>query len=126
VLSVFIQANDKQIKMIYCEPTEIFKCTTLKCEKFEVVNVDGAQYFEVDLEKKMLTGIIGKAQLKIDNIVSRHGNENTFIFFGTHADSKFDWILRIDKKTGKMILLSTNGDLDGFTTYGNCKWEKEK
>ena len=124
--SIFMQASDTAIKIIQCEPTAIFKCTMQKCDRYEVVNVDEVQYFEIDLEKKTLAGKIGNTQLEIDNIVSRHGNENTFVFFGTHEDSRFDWILRIDKKTGKMILLSTNADLDGFTTYGSCKWEKEK
>jgi hypothetical protein len=121
-----LQANDKKVKVIKCEPTFLYKCTIEKCEKIEVVNVDDIQYFEIDIEKKTLAGKIAKEQLDIENIVSRHGNENTFVFFGTHADSKFDWILRIDKKTQKMILLSTDASLDGFTMYGTCKWEVEK
>jgi len=124
--SLFLQAEELQTGMIACEPTHIYKCNPEKCERIEVVNVEGVQYFEIDIVKKTLTGKIGTAEIDIENIVSRHGNENTFIFFGTHADSEFDWVLRINKKNGKMILQSTNEALDGFTTYGVCKWHSSK
>jgi len=124
--SRFLQAEELQTDIIACEPTHIYKCNLEKCERFEVVNVEGVQYFEIDIAKKTLTGKIGTAEIDIENIVSRHGNENTFVFFGTHADSEFDWVLRIDKKTKKMILQSTNEALDGFTTYGSCKWQSAK
>ncbi len=116
------QAEEVKTKSIQCEPNLIYKCTTDKCEQFEVVNVDEVQFFEIDIEKKTLTGKVGNDQLDMEHIVSRHGNENTFVFFGTHADSKFDWILRIDKKTRMMVLLATNAALDSFTVYGTCKW----
>ena len=119
-------ASEGSVGIISCEPTQIYKCSLQKCEKFEVVNVDGTQYFEIDSEKKTLSGKIGSTVLDIENIISRHGNANTFIFFGTHADSEFDWVLRINKKSGKMIVVSTNAELDGFTTYGSCKWENKK
>jgi hypothetical protein len=125
-LSTLVQANENKVKTIVCEPSLLYKCTMQQCEKIEVVNIDGIQSFEIDLEKKMLLGKIGEAEVDIENVISRHGNENTFIFFGTHADSKFDWILRIDKKTRKMVLLATNEDLVGFTVYGTCKWEAGK
>jgi len=125
-LTVLVQAEEVKTKKIACEPTLVYGCTEEKCVKIEVVNVDGVQYFEIDLEKKTLKGIIGEAQVDIEHIASRHGNENTFIFFGTHADSKFDWVLSIDKKTKKMILLASNKELDGFTIYGTCKWEEGK
>ena len=121
--SVLVEADGNSAAYISCEPTQIFKCTPEKCEKFRVVNIDEVQYFEIDAAKKTLSGKIGTATLHIENIVNRHGNANTFVFFGTHADSEFDWILRINKKSGKMILVSTNADLDGFTTYGTCTWE---
>ena len=125
-LTVLAQSQDAKTKKIACEPTLVYGCTEDKCVKIEVVNVDGVQYFEIDPEKKTLEGIIGEARVDIEHIVSRHGNEKTFIFFGTHADSKFDWVLRIDKKTKKMVLLATNEELDGFTVYGTCKWEEGK
>jgi len=125
-LTVFGQGNDKKVNLIECEPSLVYACTLEDCEKIEVVNIDGIQHFEIDLEKNTLIGKIGEAQVDIENIISRHGNENTFIFFGTHADSKFDWALRIDKKSKNMILLATNEKLDGFTVYGTCKWEVEK
>jgi len=122
-----VQADEKKTTtLIECEPSIVYACTIGECEKIEVVNIDGVQYFEIDLEKNTLTGKIGKAQVDIENIISRHGNENTFVFFGSHADSKFDWTLRIDKKSRKMILLATNENLDGFTVYGTCKWEAGK
>jgi len=124
-----IQAEGEKASVtIECEPTLIYACTPEKerCEQIKVVNIDGIQYFEIDPEKNTLVGKIGEAQVDIENIVSRHGNKNTFIFFGTHADSKFDWVLRIDKESKKMILLATNEMLEGFTVYGTCKWEVEK
>jgi len=124
LLSSVVYAAESRAKIIACEPTEIYKCTLDKCEKFQVVNIDEIQYFEIDPEKKTLTGKIGNSQLEIEHIASRHGNENTFVFFGTHADSNFDWLLRINKKSRKMILQSTNENLDGFTIYGSCKWEE--
>ena len=126
-LSTFIYAGDINRKVISCEPSMVYKCTMQECEKIEVVNIDDEiQYFGIDLEKKTLVGKIGNATVDVENITSRHGNKNTFVFFGTHADSKFDWILRIDKKTNKMVLLATNVNLDGFTVYGTCNWEAEK
>ena len=126
MLSIFTSAAETKVKTISCEPTLLYKCTLKGCDEIEVVNLDpeDLQHFEVDTEKKTLTGKIGTSTVDIENILSRHGNENTFIFFGTHADSKYDWILRIDKKSKKMILLSTNVNLDGFTIYGTCKWEE--
>jgi hypothetical protein len=124
-----VQADEKKaVSTIECKPALIYACTLEKerCEHIEIVNIDGVQHFEIDLEKSTMVGKIGEAQLDIENIVSRHGNEKTFIFFGTHADSKFDWILRIDKKSKKMILLATNENLDSFTVYGTCKWEAGK
>jgi hypothetical protein len=122
-----VQADEKRAaNIIACEPSLVHACTLTECEDIEVVNIDGVQHFEIDLEKSTLIGKIGESQLDIENIVSRHVNEKTFIFFGTHADSKFDWVLRIDKKSQKMILLATNENLDGFTVYGTCKWEVEK
>ena len=122
-----VQADEKRAaNIIACEPSLVHACTLTECEDIEVVNIDGVQHFEIDLEKSTMVGKIGEAQLDIENIVSRHVNEKTFIFFGTHADSKFDWVLRIDKKSQKMILLATNENLDGFTVYGTCKWEVEK
>jgi hypothetical protein len=122
-----VQADEKRAAtIITCEPSLVHACTLKECEDIEVVNIDGVQHFEIDLEKSTLIGKIGESQLDIENIVSRHVNEKTFIFFGTHADSKFDWVLRIDKKSQKMILLATNENLDGFTVYGTCKWEVEK
>jgi len=126
LFSLSLEAGEVQTNKIVCEPSLIYQCTAQKCEKFEIVNVEGVQYFEIDIEKKTLIGKIGTSDLDIENIVSRHGNANSFVFFGTHADSKFDWILRINKKSGKMILVSTNAGLDGFTTFGSCKWEREK
>lgn len=126
-LSIFVQAEEaKRATIIECEPSLVYACTLESCEKVEVVNIDGVQHFEIDLEKKTLVGKIGEAQVDVEHVVSRHGNENTFIFFGTHSDSKFDWVLRIDKKTKKMILLATNKNLDGFTVYGTCGWGVEK
>ena len=126
IWTLFVHAGEEKVNIISCEPTQIYKCTMEKCEKFEVVNVDEVQYFEIDTGKQTLTGKIGNAVVDMENITSRHGNENTFVFFGTHADSKFDWVLRIDKKIKKMVLLATNVYLDGFTVYGTCKWEEGK
>ena len=126
VWTLSVHAGEEKVNIISCEPTQIYKCTIEKCEKFNVVNFDEVQYFEIDMIEKTLTGKIGSAELDIEHIVSRHGNADTFVFFGTHADSKFDWVLRINKKSGKMILVSTNADLDGFTTYGSCKWETKE
>ena len=123
----FVQAEEKKATtIIECEPSLVYACTLKECQDIEVVNIDGVQHFEIDLEKKTLIGKIGEAQVDIENLISRHGNENIFVFFGSHADSKFDWTLRIDKKSKKMILLATNENLDGFTVYGTCKWEAEK
>ena len=119
-------AGEEKVSIISCEPTDIYKCTMEKCEKFQIVNVDDVQYFEINVAQKTLTGKIGNTVVDMENIISRHGNENTFVFFGTHADSKFDWALRIDRKSSKMVLLATNADLDGFTVYGTCKWEAGK
>jgi len=126
VWTLSVHAGEEKVNTISCEPTQIYQCMMEKCEKFEVVNVDEVQYFEINMEKKTLTGKIGNAVVDLENIISRHGNENTFVFFGTHADSKFDWLLRIDKKTAKMVLLATNANLDGFTVYGTCRWEAGK
>ena len=125
MLTIFASAAETQVKTISCAPYLLYKCTPEGCDGIEVVNVDpeNVHHFEVDIEKKTLAGKIGSSTLDIKNIVSRHGNEKTFIFFGTHADSKFDWILRIDKKSKNMILLATNMDLDSFTVYGTCSWE---
>ncbi|KYJ86773.1 hypothetical protein [Sulfurovum riftiae] len=127
-LGTLLFAEEIPQETIVCEPTLIYACSPEKdrCEQVEVVNIDGVQYFEIDTKKNTLIGKIGEAQVDIENIISRHGNENTFIFFGTHADSKFDWVLRIDKKSKKMILLATNENLDGFTVYGTCRWEEGK
>lgn len=124
LMTIYIHANE--VKMIQCEPTQIYKCTLEKCEKYRVVNVDDVQYFEIDLAKKTLIGKIGQDTFDIENIVSRHGNKNTFIFFGTHADSEYDWILRINKKNGKLVIVGADGELNSFTTFGTCKWETEK
>ena len=126
MLTLFVQAETSTTNSISCEPSMVYRCTVQECEKVEVVNIDNeVQYFEVDTQKKTLVGKIGNATVDIENIISRHGNENTFVFFGTHANSEFDWILRIDKKSKKMVLLATNVNLDGFTVYGNCKWEEK-
>jgi hypothetical protein len=126
-LSQFMHGGDSnKVRTIECEPTVLYASTAKKSEKVEIVNIDGVQHFGIDLEKKRLVGKIGEAEVDIENIISRHGNENTFIFFGTHADSKFDWVLRIDKKTKKMILLAANADLVGFTVHGTCTWEAGK
>ena len=124
-LSLFTYGEEK-VATIECEPTFLYASTENRVEKIEVVNIDGVQHFSIDLKKKKLVGKIGEAEVDIENIVSRHGNENSFIFFGTHADSKFDWILRIDKKTKRMILLATNEELVGFTVHGTCRWEAGK
>jgi len=132
ILGGFIQfahADEKKtMSIIECEPTHIYTCSLNKdkCEQVKVVNVDGVHYFEIDSDKNTMIGKIGEVQIDIANITNRHGNENTYIFFGTHADSKFDWVLRIDKKSKKMILLATNEMLESFTVYGTCKWEMEK
>ena len=124
--TLFAYAETIPPQTISCEPSLLHSCSTEKCDKIEVVNLDVVQYFEIDLEKKVLAGKIGKATVDFENILSRQGDENTFIFFGTHTDSKFDWILRIDKKSREMILLATNETLKGFIVYGTCKWETEK
>ncbi len=125
VLTVFVSANETKVKTISCKPSLLYKCTPEGCDEIEVVNLDpkDIQHFEVDTEKKTLIGKIGTSTVDLENILSRHGNENTFIFFGTHADSAYDWVLRIDKKSKKMVLLATNVNLDGFTIYGTCRWE---
>jgi len=126
IWTLSVHAGEKKVSTISCDLAQIYKCTIEKCEKFKVVNIDGVQYIEINTEKQTLTGKIGNTVVDIENIISRHGNENTFVFFGTHADSKFDWALRIDRKSKKMVLLATNVDLDGFTVYGTCKWEMQK
>ena len=127
VLITLSQSETNTSKTIDCEPSIVYRCTMQECEKIEVVNIDNEiQYFEVDTKKKTLVGKIGNATVDIENIISKRGNKNTFVFFGIHTDSEFDWILRVDKKSKKMVLLATNTDLDGFTVYGICKWEEEK
>jgi len=125
-LTLFASGAEKKVNTISCEPSLVYKCTLQGCEKIKVVNIDEAdiQHFEIDLEKRSIVGKIGNATVDAENIVSRHGNENTFIFFGTHADSAHDWILRIDKKSKQMILLATNEEEEGFTVYGTCSWEE--
>ncbi|BAF73309.1 hypothetical protein [Sulfurovum sp. NBC37-1] len=125
-LTIFTSAAEKKVSTISCEPSMVYKCTLQGCEKIKVVNIDEAdiQYFEIDLAKKSLAGKIGNATVDVENIISRHGNEKNFIFFGTHADSEYDWVLRINKKSKKMVLLATNTEEDGFTVYGTCKWEE--
>ena len=127
ILIVCASASENKVKTIVCQPSLLYKCTIQGCDKIAVVNIDAEdrQQFEIDPEKKTLIGKVGNATVDIANITSRHGNENTFIFFGTHADSEFDWILRIDKQSRKMILLAANGNLDGFAVYGRCRWEAE-
>jgi len=126
LFSLSLGAGELQTNKIMCEPSLIYQCTEQKCEKIEIVNIEGVQYFEIDTQKKTLTGKIGRSDLDIEHIISRHGNVNSFVFFGTHTDSQFDWVLRINKKSGKMILVSTNAELNGFTIFGSCKWEREK
>ncbi len=126
MLTVHTYALESKVRTISCEPTILYKCTILGCKSIDVVNIDeeDRQYFNIDLEKKTLAGKIGNAVVDVENIVSRHGNANTFIFFGTHADSKYDWILRIDRKSQKMDLLATNEALESFAIYGTCRWEE--
>ena len=125
-LTAFVSAAEKRGETITCEPSLVYKCILQGCDEIEVVNIDkeDIQHFEIDLRKKTIVGKIGNADVDVENIISRHGNENTFIFFGTHADSEHDWLLRINKKSKKMILLATNAALEGFTVYGTCKWEE--
>jgi len=124
-LTALSQAGPEKVKTILCEPSLVYKCTVQGCETIKVVNIDkeARQYFKIDTEKKTLVGKIGNSTVDIAKIFSRQGDENTFVFFGMHTESKHDWILRIDKKTGRMVLLATNVNLDGFTVYGTCKWE---
>ncbi len=124
-LSALVYANDNEIDIIRCEPTVAHKCTLNSCKKIDIVNIDEVQYFEIDLKKRTLEGKIGEKRIDIENIIKERKGENAFIFFGTHVDSSYDWILRIGKKSGNMTLVSVKGE-ESSTIFGKCKWRKEK
>ncbi len=117
--------NDSKIDMISCEPTVVHKCTLNSCEKIDIVNIDEVQYFEIDLKKRTLEGKIGEKRIDIENIIKERKGENAFVFFGTHIDSSYDWILRIGKKSGNMTLVSVKGE-ESSTIFGKCKWRNGK
>jgi len=62
-LSLFALGAEKKVNTISCEPSLVYKCTLQGCEKIKVVNIDEAdiQHFEIDLEKRSITGKIGNA-----------------------------------------------------------------
>ncbi len=122
-LSALVYANDNEIDIIRCEPTVAHKCTLNSCKKIYVVNFDEVQSFEIDLKKSTFVGKLGEKRIDIENIIKEQRGENAFIFFGTHADSSYDWILRIGKKSGNMTLVSVKGD-ESSTIFGKCKWEE--
>ena len=125
-LGVYASANETANRVIKCEPELAYKCTKEKCTKIKVVNIDGVQSFEIDPDKKTMVGRIGNTQIDIEHIVSRHASEETFVFFGTHADSLYDWVIRIDKKSNEMVLLSTDVEHNAFSIFGTCTWEAER
>ena len=124
-LSALVYANDNEIDIIRCEPTVVHKCTLNSCEKIDIVNIDEVQYFEIDLKKSTFEGKIGEKRIDIENIIKERKGENAFVFFGTHIDSSYDWILRIGKKSGNMTLVSVKGE-ESSTIFGKCKWRNGK
>ena len=112
--------------VIHCEPTLIYACTEEKCEQIAVVNLEGTQYFEIDTSKDIMTGKIGDKKIAIVNILHEERGTEAYSFFGTHADSAYDWIARINKKNGNMTLVVVKDDKHSFSIYGTCNWKKER
>ena len=118
-------ADNMEHKVIVCEPDIIHACTHNECHKIEIVNIDEIQHFEIDIKNNTLTGKIGKTQLDIENIISKKREGESYVFFGTHKDSAYDWILRINKD-GNMTMVSVQGEDKSFSIYGKCKWQEGK
>lgn len=122
----FIYADEVDHKVISCEPTLIYDCSTDECYGVDIVNIDGVQYFEIDTVKNTLIGKIGQSTVDIENIVSKKIEGDSYIFVGTHADdSTSDWILRVNK-SGSMTLAGIKGEEQSFSIYGKCKGMEEK
>jgi hypothetical protein len=104
----------------------IYKCTVEKCEKIPVVNVDGSQHFEVDAAGKRLIGKIGETEVDINNIASSLGDSEAFVYFGLKKDTANHWVMRIAKKSGKMVIASVDGIGESYTIFGVCSWGEKK
>jgi len=124
-LGAYGYADEMQKQVISCEPTLIYSCDPNECMKVDIVNIDGVQYFEVDTVKNTLVGKIGKQVVDLENIVSKKIEGESYLFVGTHVDSSYDWILRINK-SGNMTMAGLEGESGSFSIYGTCKWKEEK
>jgi hypothetical protein len=125
VLSTFLYPEEIQHEVISCEPFLIYKCDPDECMKVDIVDIEGDQYFEVDTIKNTLVGKIGMQVVDLENIVSKKIEGDSYLFVGTHLDSAYDWILRVNK-TGKMTLVGVEGESGSFSIYGRCKWKENK
>jgi len=124
-MSAYMYGNNTNQQTILCEPAFVYACTLEGCEKIDIVNFDEKQYLEVDMKKHTLIGKLGKRQIDIENISTEKREGEAYVFYGTQLDSKYDWMLRINKDRS-MTLVSVHADNKSFTTYGKCEWKEEK
>jgi hypothetical protein len=50
---------------------------------------------------------------------------DAYVFFGARPNTTYDWVLSIDKASGRMTASSVTRD-NGFTLFGRCTWKKER
>jgi len=125
-MGALASAGETDIGIISCEPQLIYKSTVEKCEKIPVINVDGSQHFEVDAARKTLIGKIGETEVDINNIASSLGDSKAFVYFGLKKNTSNHWVMRIAKKSGKMVIASIDGTGDSYTIFGTCSWGEKK
>ncbi len=110
-------------KTITCRPDAVFRCTPQRCEAIPVIDLDGTeQSFTLDLEHRTVEGILGRRRFSAGNLTRNRGNEEAYVFFGARPDTAYDWVLSIDKKSGKMTSSSASKD-ESFTLFGTCTWK---
>ena len=122
--TLLLHAGEAHDEIITCTPTLIYQCTMEGCQKIPLVTIEGSQHFDIDPAGKRLVGKIGESQVDIDNIVSSHGDNEAFVFFGLKKNTATHWVVRIGKRSGDMVIDAINGIGNSYTIFGSCSWKR--
>jgi len=110
-------------KTITCIPETIFHCTPQRCENIPFIDLDGTvQRFTIDPVHGTIVGNLGERDISAGHLVRNRGAVDAYVFFGTRPNTTYDWVLTIDKESGRMTASSVTYD-SAFTLFGRCSWE---
>ncbi len=108
---------------ITCTPQKLYHCIIDHCEEIALINLDGlSQSFTIYPKKHLITGQSEQDRFVADNLRRNRQNSEAYVFFGLRPNTRYDWVLSIDKQSGDMTVGSVKSD-ESYTIFGRCDWK---